>query len=286
MGKKKQKMTNKIKKTLEECGLLDQLVDDEVFIKMSNKLYPEIPADRFFISNKGNIFDTKFSCFRKLSSKDPNKHDSPYYRIWVGNKDYLVHRLILSSFEPLKISDMKKLSVDHIDGNKMNNDLSNLRWATSSENAIYARDNGLLHPRKGSKHPDSKITDEECMKICSLLESGKYSQKEITKMCSTTIGIVQSIACGKSWKHISCNYDLSNTHIRTSSILKFDEIHMICKYFEDNHKPDELSLRKYSKESLKSIGYVEDVITENMIELVRKLYTKERYKSICSKYNY
>lgn len=48
-------------------------------------------------------------------------------------KSYLVHRLILSTFEP--IENEENFDVNHKDGNKLNNNVSNLEWCTRSENA-------------------------------------------------------------------------------------------------------------------------------------------------------
>jgi len=53
----------------------------------------------------------------------------------------LVHRLVASSF--LKNEHGKKI-VNHIDGNKKNNYVSNLEWCTASENTKHAYSIGLM----------------------------------------------------------------------------------------------------------------------------------------------
>lgn len=58
-----------------------------------------------------------------------------------GKKLYpLVHRLIANAFVP---NPDNLLEVNHIDGNKLNNSVTNLEWCNSSHNQIHARDMGL-----------------------------------------------------------------------------------------------------------------------------------------------
>ena len=52
--------------------------------------------------------------------------------LWKENKStkYTIHRLIAEAFIP---NPQNKPTVDHIDGNRLNNDISNLRWASYGE---------------------------------------------------------------------------------------------------------------------------------------------------------
>ena len=67
----------------------------------------------------------------------------------VGYKlKFPLHRLIATHFIP---NPENKRTVNHIDGNKLNNTINNLEWATDSENIQHAYDNQLNHqPRKTS----------------------------------------------------------------------------------------------------------------------------------------
>ena len=71
--------------------------------------------------------------------------DGPGYarvELWENGKGrkYLVHRLLAQAFIP---NPDRKPQVNHIDGDKANNALTNLEWVTQSENQLHAYRVGL-----------------------------------------------------------------------------------------------------------------------------------------------
>lgn len=60
-------------------------------------------------------------------------------------KSFKVHRLVAIAFIP---NPDNKPEVNHIDGNKINNNIDNLEWVTSSENSVHAYETGLNSNKK------------------------------------------------------------------------------------------------------------------------------------------
>lgn len=83
----------------------------------------------YSVSNKGNIKNLKTN---KILA---GGNSSGYRNITLKGKTYMVHRLVALAF----IDNPQNLpQVDHRDENKKNNDVSNLRWVSKSENTRHS----------------------------------------------------------------------------------------------------------------------------------------------------
>lgn len=87
------------------------------------KQIPDLPG--YSVSNKGRI---KKDSTGQIMVQSKN---GGYCRITISKH---IHRLVAQAF--LDKPEESKCWVDHIDGDRSNNDVSNLRWVTPSENAL------------------------------------------------------------------------------------------------------------------------------------------------------
>ena len=94
----------------------------------------------YFADNLGNIYSQRK--FKKITLLKQHKDNNGYYRVKILGKTKKVHRIICETF--IANPDPKnKTTVNHKNGNKTDNKVENLEWATRSENTQHAYDMGL-----------------------------------------------------------------------------------------------------------------------------------------------
>lgn len=96
----------------------------------------------YSISNKGRVRRDSDGHIMKLGT------NNGYQRIVVAKH---VHRLVAEAFLP-EPEDGTKRWVDHIDGNRSNNNAENLRWVTPSENCLaFGYENRIQNKKRPVK---------------------------------------------------------------------------------------------------------------------------------------
>lgn len=111
-----------------------------------------------------------------------------------------IHRILAEAFipNPENLSD-----VDHIDGNRQNNILDNLRWVTHGDNIKHSFD---LNNRSaiGTDNANNIFDINIVKQICELLQAGLMPATIRDR--GYDYYLVRSIRSRKNWSHISKDY--------------------------------------------------------------------------------
>lgn len=173
------------------------------------KLYPFTPEDLdgeewrpidgydgYQISSFGRVKSLKF---KQPHIMKPIINTRNYLTIHfrVKNKIYTrtIHRLVAKAFLP---NPDNKPQVNHIDGCKINNAVSNLEWVTNAENMQHAFNTGLNHSCENK--PQSKLTAEQVLYIRENPDT--LSQGELAKKFHVGHTTINDIQTGKKWKRV------------------------------------------------------------------------------------
>lgn len=152
------------------------------------------------VSDEGRVRSWKRHAGRPGKRNEPvilkQTPDSPgYLRVSLWNdgvrKMGVIHRLVPELFIP---NPENKEYINHLDGNKFNNNASNLRWSTPSENALHAYDSGL---RKGGRM--SKV---KAKKLKKDLISGDLSTSRASELFSITAQHAKRVLKGECWANL------------------------------------------------------------------------------------
>ena len=123
------------------------------------------------ISNNGQVKNIKTN---KILTGDINARYKRVILYIPNKKRFFIHRLVAEHFcnKPLNY---KELVVNHIDGNKLNNDYKNLEFITRSENDKHAFKLNLRKPYPAQyKREVIAIKNNEIILFNTTLECSKY----------------------------------------------------------------------------------------------------------------
>ena len=246
---------------------------------------PEVIEHRYCINEFCQIWDDEnhwylaqsYDAYGYLRSH-LRKEDGSFVSIFV-------HRVAMIEFNGYS-PDPTKTQVDHLDGDKSHNHISNFEWVTPQENTHRALRNDLC------PHINCTLTDQDIHFICQQLKLGKC-YGEISDMLMSKYGenanfkgIIGSIYRGESWTAISKEYipfpeNLDKTYYNKfknpfiNSVLDEEIIKEICQRLENGERSADIAKDMEKKYNLnKKI--------ENVIGSIRQGRT---FKNISCKYN-
>lgn len=109
-----------------------------------------------------------------------------------------VHRLVAQAFCH---GYDESLTVNHIDGNKLNNAPENLEWVSLSRNVQHQWETGLADLR-GEKNPRAKLTSRRVVYIRRLLANG-VTPNTLAVVAGVDPKVIYRIRDGASWPTVT-----------------------------------------------------------------------------------
>jgi len=134
---------------------------------------------------------------RVLKQSTSSNYNTVTYFLGSKKTTRTVHRLVAQVFCPNINS---KEFVNHIDGDKRNNNSANLEWVTASENLYHAVSIGKMP--HGENHYLSKVGEIEILTMFTLYKNG-FVQKDFSSRYKMRQTSVSRILNGSSHKWIT-----------------------------------------------------------------------------------
>lgn len=112
-----------------------------------------------------------------------------------------IHRLVANAFLD---NPLNKPFVNHKDGHKTNNKVSNLEWCTAKENSIHAYKKGLSKGtfQLGEKSLNAKMTENKVKKIRKEYKIRKTSCVKLGEKYGLSAGSIWQILKRQTWNHV------------------------------------------------------------------------------------
>jgi hypothetical protein len=232
----------------------------------------QIPfAKNYYLDQDGSIY----SCFRNWNKRKLNPtvdyKAGGYKRLKVildsGEKvSMFVHRLMALTYLD---NPENKEEVNHIDGNKLNNKLSNLEWVTKKENMLHAH-KLKLRDNTGEGNPRKVLNEEEVIEIYNKSYDGARVC-DLADEYGVSRPTISDIKAKRNWSHIL--NDLPDIkHKPKKESLSENTVRWICSQIE---------------KGIKLVEIVKNSNNENIT--VDKIYDIKRKKSfvwISKDYNF
>ena len=155
----------------------------------------------WYVSDHGNIHTvTSTGKVRQRKTFEIGGHRTKYQAISINSApEKYVHRIVAMAF----IDNPNNLpTINHKDGNKDNNHVSNLEWSTHSDNLKHAYRVLDREPSTGPKRGLRNITFQDAEDIRELYASGSWSYNALGRQYGLYAPSIKSIILGKTYREM------------------------------------------------------------------------------------
>ena len=113
----------------------------------------------------------------------------------------IIHRLVLETYVG---KCPKGMECRHLDGNKLNNKVRNLRWGTRSENTKDRIRHGVWKnpTKRGELNGNSKLSEIDVRLIYNTYWSSGCTQTVLANKFKVYVSTISFIVKKKTWKHL------------------------------------------------------------------------------------
>ena len=148
--------------------------------------------DAYEVSSEGKVRNKSSKHIKSLRS---DRYGYLRVTLYPSGKTYVVHRLVAKVF-----LENENTEVNHLNGDKTDNRVSNLEWCSASHNARH-RDKVLSSKWVGQLNPSAALSVETVRKI-KYGEFPGLNNREIGDKFKVSSEQVRRIRSGQRWKHI------------------------------------------------------------------------------------
>lgn len=182
------------------------IIDIDHFVPLE---YSNILLDYYLINPSGDVYS---NLKNKILSQDMNR--AGYKRVCLitstGKRNFSIHRLVAYTF--IYNPDYDYFTdVNHIDGNKENNNVYNLEWCTNNQNKRHASKTGLY--QHGDGRYNCVYSDNFAIEVCNMFEEGipylevyKYYMNKFPNSSNTLGSFIYKLYHRLTRNHITKNY--------------------------------------------------------------------------------
>lgn len=226
------------------------------------------------------MINTDGDVYSKLSGKYLNQEisKSGYHRVvlYVDKTPIKksVHRLVATAFIP---NPGNLPQVNHKDGNKSNNSVTNLEWITPSDNELHAYRLGLKVSKYGDESHYAKYDRKDVIEACKMMELGKYTLRDISDATKIHQAMLYLIFKRRSWVNVSNAYEVENCK-RSKEKYTVDQFEEVFKHLAEN-KLSRYEISDLTGVKVTTIGNIINHRCVSSIEYFYDLYDISNYDS-------